>query len=201
MEWYNAPEIGVLIFLILKYCLCVSLEHAYDINRKFFALVQDYSTRFTILNPELNEQITIAITLHFMTKSISYELELYLNVHKSVTLTTGHYEIRYISCLRWVQRNIIALIIVVFPDSKVHGASMGPIWDRQDPGGPHVGPMNFAIWDWLYCCETAPSKLVRRSIHDDILIRERLLYYWPFLRGIQGWPVTKLQNKQSMTDD
>ena len=34
----------------------------------------------------------------------------------------------------------------VFPDSKVHGANMGPIWGRQDPGGPHVGPMNFAIW-------------------------------------------------------
>ena len=33
------------------------------------------------------------------------------------------------------------------PDSKVHGANMGPIWGRQDPGGPHVGPMNFAIWD------------------------------------------------------
>ena len=32
-------------------------------------------------------------------------------------------------------------------DSKVHGANMGPIWGRQDPGGPHVGPMNFAIWD------------------------------------------------------
>ena len=24
---------------------------------------------------------------------------------------------------------------------------MGPIWGRQDPGGPHVGPINFAIWD------------------------------------------------------
>ena len=24
---------------------------------------------------------------------------------------------------------------------------MGPIWGRQDPGGPHVGPTNFAIWD------------------------------------------------------
>ena len=24
---------------------------------------------------------------------------------------------------------------------------MGPFWGRQDPGGPHVGPMNFAIWD------------------------------------------------------
>ena len=23
---------------------------------------------------------------------------------------------------------------------------MGPTWDRQDPGGPHVGHMNFAIW-------------------------------------------------------
>ena len=34
------------------------------------------------------------------------------------------------------------------PDSKVHGAKMGPIWGRQDPGGPHVGPMNFAIWDF-----------------------------------------------------
>ena len=31
-------------------------------------------------------------------------------------------------------------------DSKVHGAKMGPIWGSQDPGGPHVGPMNFAIW-------------------------------------------------------
>ena len=33
------------------------------------------------------------------------------------------------------------------PDSKVHGANMGPIWGRQGPGGPHVGPMNFAIWE------------------------------------------------------
>ena len=33
------------------------------------------------------------------------------------------------------------------PNSKFHGANMGPIWGRQDPGGPHVGPMNFAIWE------------------------------------------------------
>ena len=31
------------------------------------------------------------------------------------------------------------------PDSKVHGTNMGPIWGQQDPDGPHVGPMNFAI--------------------------------------------------------
>ena len=35
------------------------------------------------------------------------------------------------------------------PDRKVHGANMGPIWGRQDPGGAHVGPMNFAIWVFM----------------------------------------------------
>ena len=39
-------------------------------------------------------------------------------------------------------------------DSKVHWTNIGPIWGRQDPGGFHVGPMNFAIWedmdDWLH---------------------------------------------------
>ena len=33
------------------------------------------------------------------------------------------------------------------PDGKVHGANLELIWGRQDPGGPHVGPMNFAIWE------------------------------------------------------
>ena len=31
------------------------------------------------------------------------------------------------------------------PESKVHGTNMGSIWSRQ-AGGPHVGPMYFAIW-------------------------------------------------------
>ena len=31
------------------------------------------------------------------------------------------------------------------PGSKVHGANMGTIWGRQDPGEPHGGPMKFAI--------------------------------------------------------
>ena len=34
----------------------------------------------------------------------------------------------------------------VCPDSKVHGANMGHICGRQDPDGPHGGPMNFAFW-------------------------------------------------------
>ena len=26
---------------------------------------------------------------------------------------------------------------------------MGPIWDRRDAGGPHVGPTNLAIWAYI----------------------------------------------------
>ena len=36
---------------------------------------------------------------------------------------------------------------IMNPVSKVHGTNMGSIWGREDPGGPHVGPMNFAIWE------------------------------------------------------
>ena len=52
------------------------------------------------------------------------------------------------------------------PDSKVHGANMGPIWGRLNPGGPHVGPMNFAIWG---CLIVKPKVLILR---DQTL-------YWP----------------------
>ena len=38
----------------------------------------------------------------------------------------------------------------MYPDSKVHGAHTGPIWGRQEPGGPHVGHMIFAIWVYRF---------------------------------------------------
>ena len=37
--------------------------------------------------------------------------------------------------------------VLKIPDSKVHGANMRSIWGRQGPGGPNVGPMNFATWE------------------------------------------------------
>ena len=54
---------------------------------------------------------------------------------------TGFFPWTKLGPLPWDHRAITT------PDSKVHGDNMGPIWGRQDPGGPHVGPMNFAIWD------------------------------------------------------
>ena len=44
-------------------------------------------------------------------------------------------------------------LAIVNPDIKVHGANMGPIWSRQDPGGTHVGPINFAIWEYIIVCD------------------------------------------------
>ena len=43
--------------------------------------------------------------------------------------------------------NISSLV----PESKVRGANIGPIWGRQNPDGPHVGPMNFVIWGVNVC--------------------------------------------------
>ena len=51
-------------------------------------------------------------------------------------------------CRNWNDNNHLITFpmdIVTYPDSKVHGANMGSIWGRQDPGGPHVSPMNFVI--------------------------------------------------------
>ena len=55
------------------------------------------------------------------------------------------------------------------PDSKVNGANMGPFWDRQDPGGPHVGPMNFAIWV-TFSNKKSDNKPIKVSIYGYIYI-------------------------------
>ena len=65
--------------------------------------------------------------------------------------------LKYLSTKKDTQMDHIA------PDSKVRGAYMGPIWGQQDPGGPHVRPMNFAIWGVLLptqkCCFAHSSKI------------------------------------------
>ena len=53
------------------------------------------------------------------------------------------------------------------PDSKVHGTNVGPIWGRHDPGGPHVGPMNLAVWG----CTDESSREIRTS--KDIFVSHR----------------------------
>ena len=60
-------------------------------------------------------------------------------------------------------------VLVNLPDSKVHGANMGPTWVLSTPGGSHAGPMNLVIWAGIHIpltCQTphvvqCPSVLPR----------------------------------------
>ena len=58
------------------------------------------------------------------------------------------------------------------PHSKVHGANMVPIWGRQDPGGPHVGPVNFAIWNALV---SAPYASCKKTLAARIYFRMQII--------------------------
>ena len=53
-----------------------------------------------------------------------------------------------------------------YPNSKAHGANMGTIWGRQDRGGPHVGPTNFAIWGL--------SEATRKTAFDHFVVCDSL---------------------------
>ena len=60
------------------------------------------------------------------------------------------------------------------PDIKVYGANMGPIWGRQDPGGPHVGQMNFAIWvlraNYISCESSANLCKLGENVLFDLIL-------------------------------
>ena len=72
---------------------------------------------------------------------------------------------------------------MIIPDSKVHGANMGPIWGRQDPGGPHIGPMNFAIWDALDGIHIFLSKILLMSSWNTTLWSYRIVICFNFVWG------------------
>ena len=67
----------------------------------------------------------------------------------------------YILCYDFISR---IEIVQGIPDSKVHGAIMGPTWVLSAPGGPHNGPMNLAIRDiskmLVFVCITGDYTLV-----------------------------------------
>ena len=62
-----------------------------------------------------------------------------------------------------VFKNVICKMVAILfrpkfvkniPDSKVHGAKLGPTWVLSAPDGPHVGPMNLALRDAMCCMST-----------------------------------------------
>ena len=65
-----------------------------------------------------------------------------------VRWSTPHWLFCYwqVHLLPAIARHDIISVLYVSPDSKIHGANMGPTWVLPAPGGPHVGHINLAIW-------------------------------------------------------
>ena len=54
---------------------------------------------------------------------------------------------------------------------------MGPIWGRQDPDGPHVGPMNLVIWVILCAWDRRHTPIVASTYYSA-------KYYQRFIHGV-----------------
>ena len=72
------------------------------------------------------------------------------------------------SVYSWVTQFSVTLVmfwcIYENPDSKVHGAKMGPTWILSAPDGPHVGPMNLANGE-AYRGPVGERECLRKDIH------------------------------------
>ena len=60
-------------------------------------------------------------------------------------------------------------LLVIYSDSKVHGANIGPTWVLSAPDRPHVGTMNLAIRVQLRVCigSNMFPRLSLCTVHPD----------------------------------
>ena len=75
---------------------------------------------------------------------------------------------------------ILKYSLFAVPESKVNGANMGPTWVLSAPGGPHVGPMNLAIWGvqrWQPLRGNTSYVLERLGQHGSPLISNRITWH------------------------
>ena len=68
---------------------------------------------------------------------------LYGRCHATRSIIDGHKQQNTLGSLCELRH--CSPYLIPYPDSKVHGADMGPTWGREDPGGTHVSPVKFAI--------------------------------------------------------
>ena len=93
----------------------------YDKTCDNWCLFKAYPLRHVMCHTCLSLQLTLV-----------YKLRVYIT--HAIMYAHTYTQITYI---QRIQKNI--------PDSKVHGANMGPTWVLPAPDGPHVGPINLAI--------------------------------------------------------
>ena len=125
-----------------------------------------------VINHFVNESGQRSLILQKRTKGyIRCGLDELKENHKCVLLDTRFEDISCGICNQYQYMNLFEITLSVnIPDSKVHGANMGPTWVRSAPDGPHVGPMNLAIGDMLQSFSWFRSFLEYKLEHQ---------IYWP----------------------
>ena len=108
----------------------------------------------TVLNMVIfKSKLGYGLVSHFIQQTVSRYRVIFTS-HDKVELIFHIYIYIYIHKTKyymgWLGSWIFASTSVDFvktncPDSKVHGANIGPTWVLSAPDGPHVGPMNLAI--------------------------------------------------------
>ena len=81
---------------------------------------------------------------------------------------------------QWMLFNSVLSMPNGHPDSKVHGANMGPTCVLSAPGGPHVGPMNLALRVLVW--------IMTADMHHTIVQTsfEFIVAWWDLLHSIPG---------------
>ena len=96
------------------------------------------------------------------------------------------------------------------PDSKAHGANMGPTWVLSSPGRPHVGPINLAIREgyhseYLVVTEGAQGSqsdslqiLEQHNSHIDYLFASRFMTTFTHLQTRNSYQLKQTVSNDSM---
>ena len=72
------------------------------------------------------------------------------------------------------------LFLYEYPDNKIHGTNMGPTWGRQDPGGPHFGHINLAIWVYIpYQNNEINGYSQNANVHVYIVLNDMQFMHFP----------------------
>ena len=107
--------------------LC-QLNYKNILKRRVFEIQTFYSKEHIWNSPHKRPMIQRAFTCHNVMNHVENIFCCVVSTHRGPGMQR--------MCSSQLKQTVYS-----FPDNKVHGANMGPIWDR-----PHVGPMNFAIW-------------------------------------------------------
>ena len=129
---------------ISKHTVFVLVNYLLEVVQTSTYICHKFATFFIYLRSPVHAQ-RIGLSSFIDAPSFSW--------HRAITSMESHPPVQiYLPltiCIEHSPTNYIVLttynVAQIHPDSKVHGANMGPTWVLSAPDGPHVGPMNLAI--------------------------------------------------------